>query len=88
MDLISADVLEPGPPIRGGARGLHIEFGAIARTGRLAALSFGLVVATLVALRPPAVLATGDDGAESLAWTRAAAVAAVAAAVTVALLHR
>jgi hypothetical protein len=88
MDLISDDVLEPGPPIRGGARGLHIEFGAIARTGRLAALCFGLVVAILAALRPPVILATDDDGAEGIAWARVAGVAAVAAAATVGLLHR
>lgn len=88
MDLISDDVLQPEPPIRGGARGLHIEFGVIARTGRLIALCFGLVVAILVALRPPVILVSSDDGTEAISWTRVAGAATVAAAATVVLLYR
>lgn len=88
MDLISDDVLQPEPPIRGGARGLHIEFGAIARTGRLVALCFGLVVAILVTLRPPVILVPGDDGTDGISWARVAGAATVAAAATVVLLHR
>lgn len=89
MDLISEDVvMDAPPPIRGGANGFHVDVGAVAHTGRLAALCFGIVVAVLVALRPPMVVQHDDEGEQSLSGVRIALIGVCSAATTVLLLHR